>query len=199
MSGGSRQNTTATTNQSALTNSSIRNNPILNESVGVGTDFINRALQFGEEDPLTTGARDVVGDTLSGQNLGEENPFLERVFNRGADAITQRLQGGFSRAGRNIAAARPVAADELGSFRAQLFGDNFQRERDRQVNAVGQAQGLAPIDQFLRRLGQLGNVAGRDVSGSSVSSGTTDQTTRERSSVLDRVLGIGASLFLPGA
>lgn len=169
-------------------NTAIRNAPILDQSVGIGTNRINRSLLFGEEDANTGAARDLVGSTLQGDFLGQNNPFLEDQFNQGADAITQRLNTNFARSGRNISAARPVAADELGSLRAGIFGPAFERERDRQVAAVGQAQQLNPLDQFLERLQQLGGVTGREIN----SSGSA--TTREKKSVLDRVLGV-ASLF----
>ena len=181
MSGGSRTNTAGS--------SFTRVNPTgAAPLIGAGQTAAFGAFE-GNEDPITRRSRELLEQTIGGDFVGAENPALEQVFNRGADRITQRLQGGFSRAGRNIGAGRPVAADELGSFRAQLFGNNFENERQRQQAAVTQGQGLNPVDQFLRRLGILSDAGGRDVAT------TEDETTRERKSVLDRIFGIGSTIF----
>jgi len=180
--------TTTGQSQSSVSQTNVRNNPFLDRSLGLGVGATNNAFSLGLEDANTLAAQDLTGQTLRGDFLGVNNPGLQAEFDRGADAITQRLNSSFSGAGRNIAAGRPVAADELGSLRAGLFGPAFERERDRQVAAVGQAQQLNPLDNFLDRLGRLSGVAGRDVNSADASTGSS--TTKEKLSVLDRVLGV---------
>lgn len=70
---------------------------------------------------------------------GASNPSLDAVFNRGADAITQRLQSSFAGSGRNIDSASPVAADEMGSLYAGIYAPAYENERNRQL-AYGQQQ-----------------------------------------------------------
>lgn len=184
MSGGSRTNTSSSgTSFNRITNTGAA--PL----VGLGQTAAFGAFE-GNEDPITRRSRELLEQTIGGDFLAGESPGLEAVFNRGADAITQRLQGDFSRAGRNIGAARPVAADELGAFRANLALGREGRERAFQTQAINQGQQFNPVDQLLSRLGVLSDVGGRDIAGSS----SGDSTTREKKSVLDRVLAV-ASLF----
>jgi hypothetical protein len=189
MSGGSRTNTASSGTSNNFTR--VGPNPFVSSLIPTGSTEAFSALR-GAEDPITQRSRELLEGTIGGDFVSGQNPALEAVFNRGADAITQRLQGDFSRAGRNIGAARPVAADELGSFRAQLDLGNLARERPLQQAAIAQGQQLNPVDQFLRRLGILSDAGGREVQ--TQGSFTGSDTTREKQSVLDRVLGI-AGLF----
>ena len=134
---------------------------------------INRLFNRGREgSPLTDAAGGLTGATLRGDFLSpDSNPFLAQTFNRAADLTRTRLDSEFAGAGRNLGAARPARSEELQTLAADIFGGNFQRERDRQAGAVGQAQSLAnqdfadiqamidaggfPVDQFINRLAAL--------------------------------------------
>jgi len=201
---------TTTTNQSGFSNSNnrivsddasrntVRNDQRLDPTVAAAIGDINSARAFGDRDPNSNAARNLIGQTLQGDFLPGNNTALEGIFNQGADKITNRLNTSFSRAGRNTGAARPVAADELGSFRAQLFGPAFENERNRQTAAIGQSQQFNPLDQFLGRLQGLAGVAGntstsnadslRDITSRTASSGSG--TSEERASFLDRAFGV---------
>lgn len=91
---------------------------------------------------------------------GASNPYLDSVFNRGADAITQRLQSSFAGSGRNIDAASPVAADELGSLYAGIYAPAYENERQRQYGFDTQRLGIGASgyeserDRMLQDLGQ---------------------------------------------
>lgn len=97
--------------------------------------------------------QDLVSQTLQGQFLSPNtNPYLDAQFNRGADQITNRLNTSFARSGRDIAAGRPAAADELGTFAANLYGNAYNFERGMQQNALAGAQQFDPLNLFINRL-----------------------------------------------
>jgi len=105
---------------------------------------------------LLPSAQGLVQDTLGGKFLSpDSNPYLEATFNRGADLIQNRLNTSFGSQGRDLAAARPAAADELGSFASQLFGNAYNFERQNQIGAADQAQSFDPLNQFINRLAGL--------------------------------------------
>ena len=122
--------------------------------------------------PLINDAKNLTGQTIRGDFLSpDSNPFLEGTFNRAADLTRGRLDSEFSGAGRNLGAAAPARSDELQTLASNIYGGNFQAERDRQQQAVGQSQPLAqddfrniqamidagsfPVDQFIDRLSAL--------------------------------------------
>ena len=101
-------------------------------------------------------SQDLVGSTLKGDFLSpDSNPFLQGTFDRAADLTKGRLDSEFSGAGRNLGAAAPARSDELQTLVSNIFGGNYQAERDRQVSAVGQASNLDPLNRFLNQLGTV--------------------------------------------
>jgi len=110
-------------------------------------------------DPVGSGNRligqsqDLVSQSLAGDFLTpDSNPFLQDTFNRAADLTRTRLSSEFAGSGRNLGAALPARSEELQTLASNIFGGNFQRERDRQTSAIDQAQGLDPINQLINRL-----------------------------------------------
>lgn len=98
-------------------------------------------------------AQGVVGNTLAGDFLSpSSNPFLKSTFNRAADLTRTRLSSEFAGSGRDLGAARPARSEELQTLASNIFGQNFQAERDRQLAAVDQAQSLDPINMLINRL-----------------------------------------------
>lgn len=109
--------------------------------------------------------QDLVSQTLQGQFLSpNSNPYLQAQFNEGADQITNRLNTSFARSGRDLAAGRPAAADDLGNFAANLYGNAYNMERGMQQNALNQAQGYDPLNLFINRLAGIVPNAGGVVS-----------------------------------
>lgn len=106
--------------------------------------------------------QDLLSNTLQGKFLSpDSNPYLEANFNRGADLITNRLNTSFARSGRNLEAGRPAAADDLGSFASQLFGNAYNFERGMQQNALSQSQAYDPLNLLINRLaGIIPNAGG---------------------------------------
>ena len=144
-----------------------------------GSDQLNRQRQTSgldalfnrgqEGSSLLNQAQDTTESTLRGDFLSpDSNPFLQQTFDRAANLTQGRLDTEFSGAGRNLGAARPARSEELQTLSSNIFGGNFQQERDRQLQAANQAAPLAgadfqniqaqidsgsfDIDQFINRL-----------------------------------------------
>jgi hypothetical protein len=104
-------------------------------------------------DRLIPRSREVVDQTLAGDYLSpDSNPFLQGTFNRAADLTRGRLDSEFAGAGRNLGASMPARSEELQTLASNIYGGNYQAERDRQFNSVGQAQSLDPLNQLLNRI-----------------------------------------------
>lgn len=98
-------------------------------------------------------AQGLTQSTLEGKFLSpESNPYLSATFNQGADRILQRLNTGFGQSGRDLAAARPAGADELGSFASSLYGNAYNFERGNQIGAISDANAQDPLNLFINRL-----------------------------------------------
>lgn len=95
----------------------------------------------------------LIGNTLAGNFLTPEtNPFLEQTFNRAADLTRTRLSSEFAGAGRDLSAAMPARSEELQTLASNIFGGNFQAERDRQNAALSQGLQFDPLNLFINRL-----------------------------------------------
>lgn len=150
MSSGPR-NVTSTTN----TNPPAFLQRPLEQAAGFATDRLTQDMAGGGLGPseLNDNAANLVNNTVQGDFLSpDSNPFLEGTFNRAADLTRGRLDSEFSGAGRNLGAQAPARSEDLQTLASNIFGGNFQAERDRQQSAVGQAQGFDPLNQFINRL-----------------------------------------------
>lgn len=97
--------------------------------------------------PLLNQAQQTTQQTLAGDFLRPgTNPFLQGTFDRAADLTRGRLDTEFAGAGRNLGASQPARSEELQTLASNIFGGNFQAERDRQLTAAGQAAPLAGAD-----------------------------------------------------
>ena len=101
-------------------------------------------------------AQGLTSQTLGGDFLNpESNPFLQGTFDRAADLTRGRLDTEFAGAGRNLGASFPARSDELQTLASNIFGGNFQAERDRQQNAIVSASDLDPLNRFIDQLGGI--------------------------------------------
>lgn len=171
------------------------------------TALANRGLQGS---PVTGAAQDLTTQTLQGDFLNS-NPYLDQTLNRAADLTRTRLSSEFAGAGRDIGASLPARSEELQTLASNIYGQNYQAERGRQMQAAQQAIPLAnqdftdinalidaanlPLDQFINRIGALAPAAG----GTAVS--TQPLTRNTAGGVLGGAssgFALGSSLF-PGA
>lgn len=112
-----------------------------------GIDMVqNRALQGS----ATVGnAENQLNSMISG---GNTNPFLDQMFQAGADKVKANVNGNFAAAGRYGSGAHTgTLADSLGNMAAQMYGGAYENDRARQMQAIG----MAP---------QFGNLAYQDAS-----------------------------------
>lgn len=97
-------------------------------------------------------------DTLGGQYLNA-NPYIDKTYNRAADQVQSRVNSQFGMAGRTGSGMnQSVMANDLGSLATDIYGQNYQQERNRQQ----QMMAFAPMLDQLRyadvnQLGQIGN------------------------------------------
>lgn len=83
-------------------------------------------------------ATGILSNAPTSQFGAATNPALDATFNRAADQVQNRLQSSFAGSGRNIGAARPVAADELGDLAQRIYGGAYESERDRMASDLAQ-------------------------------------------------------------
>lgn len=103
---------------------------------------------------LNDNAANLVNNTIQGDFLNS-NPYLDQTFNRAADLTRGRLDSEFAGSGRNLGASMPARSEELQTLASNIYGGNYQAERDRQTGALGQAQGYDPLNQYLNRLASI--------------------------------------------
>lgn len=141
---------------------------------------------------LIPGAQGLVGRTVAGDFLTPDtNPFLQQTFNRAADLTRTRLASEFARSGRDLSASLPARSDELQTLAANIFGTNFQRERDRQIAAIGQTPAVDPTNIAIDRIAALAPAAG----------GTAVSSTPVSRNIGGGALGgaaLGSAFGLPG-
>lgn len=97
----------------------------------------------GAQSALDLNQRTLAGDFLSPSS----NPWLQQTFDAGADALQGRLGSQFAGAGRNVGpnaggAFQGATSQGLSSLAGDIFGGNYQQERQRQMQAMGMAPGL---------------------------------------------------------
>ena len=97
----------------------------------------NRALSGS---PLTREAQNLSLNTLRGDFLSGNNPYLQQAV---LDPITQNVQSQFSRAGRLGSGANQ---DVLARSLATPLMQNYENERSRQNQMIGAAPSLARAD-----------------------------------------------------
>lgn len=107
--------------------------------------------------PLNNAAQANALTTLNGGFMGK-NPYLDETFNRAAGAVTNQVQSNFAGAGRNAQGidAAGFAADQYNGLANQIYGGNYQAERDRQQQALALAPSIAQQDYI--DIGQMANV-----------------------------------------
>lgn len=111
-----------------------------------------RALQGS---PLVDAAQGLNLQTLQGGFLNS-NPYLDATFDQAAAGVNRSLDTTLARGGRDVNANMGARQSGLNELSNQIYGGNYQMERDRQMGAMNSAAGLAREDYF--DIGQLGQV-----------------------------------------
>jgi len=107
--------------------------------------------------PLNAGAQNLAQNTLDGKYLNS-NPFMDNMFQQGSDKIAENVNAQFSTAGRTGSGAHSGRmAEEMGDLYNNMYGGQYQQERQNQMNTMQIAPQLAETDyNDAARLGQVG-------------------------------------------
>ena len=126
--------------------------PLLNQANTQVSNVLNGSF-------AASPAQQYLGGTASGAYLNN-NPYLDAMFNRGADAITNRINATAGLRGRaGSGAHQQVLQRGLGGLATEVYGQNYQQERTRQLNAATSLQQAYESD-LARRMNAVG-VAGQ--------------------------------------
>ena len=115
----------------------------------------NRALN----NPLLASSQSEINNILQGNYLDPStNKYSQQLYDQIAGDVTSGVQSQFSKAGRlGSAANQEVLASELGKLGTQVYGDQYNRERENMVNATQIAPQLAQADYTdIQALGGIG-------------------------------------------
>lgn len=131
------------------------NQPRVAQQNGATIDAL-RGIQGIAHDgsPITGAAGGLAADTLSGKFLGS-NPYLDQTFNQAALATQGQLASQFAGHGRNVDQSEGNRAQQLNDLATQIYGGNYQAERDRQQQTLGMSPmlGQAQYSDMDRLLG----------------------------------------------
>ena len=104
----------------------------------------NQAIQgitnLATNNPTLGSASNYVQSVLSGSPAS--NPYLDSMFNQGANAVQNRLESEFAGAGRNVIGSAPVQADELNNLATKLYGGAYNTGVQQQENALASAPNI---------------------------------------------------------
>jgi len=108
--------------------------------------------------PLNEGAKSLIGSTMNGDYLNN-NPYLDGMFQQGADKISGNVNAQFSGAGRTGSGAHAGRlAEEQGDLYNNIYGGQYAAERKNQLGAATLAPSLAANDYAdMDRLAQVGS------------------------------------------
>lgn len=97
--------------------------------------------------PVTRAGQGLVTDTLNGKYLDPNtNPYLTSTFNKAAQDTQAAGEAQYAGTGRNVQAGAPQRMDLLSNLATQIYGGNYQNERQNQTAALGYASPLAEAD-----------------------------------------------------
>lgn len=97
--------------------------------------------------PVIQAGQGLVTDTLNGKYLDpNSNPYLKSTFDQAAQASQASGEAQFAGTGRNVQAGAPQRNDLLSSLATQIYGGNYQQERQNQLGALNYASPLAEAD-----------------------------------------------------
>ena len=114
-----------------------------------------RALQGS---PNVAAAQNLNQQTLQGSFLGQGNPFVDQQIQRAIQLSRQGLDTQFAGAGRDLGAQQPARAEQVKNITNDFLFRNFDAERNRQQQAIGQAIPLGRED--FADIGRLSDVGG---------------------------------------
>ena len=108
--------------------------------------------------PTLNAANTNITNTLNGNYLDPaSNPYLKSTVNQALGDVQTRVNSQFNNSNFGSSAHQETLARDLGNQANQLYGANYSNERNNQLQAAGQAPGLASADyQDANQLQQVG-------------------------------------------
>ena len=110
--------------------------------------------------PLLNQSQTEASNILSGNYLDpNSNPYSQALFNQMSGDVASKVNSQFTKAGRfGSGANQEILADSLGNLANQVYGDQYNRERQNMVNATQIAPQLGEMDyNDIQRLNQVGD------------------------------------------
>jgi hypothetical protein len=130
-----------------IENRAMDGSPLIDQAVDQTQNIMSGSFFGGPAQTYLTA-------TAEGENL-YGTPYLDRTFNQAADKISDRVNQSAGLNGRvGSGAHQKLLQSQLGNLANDLYGQNYQRERDRQFEAAGQLQGAYESD-FARRMAAI--------------------------------------------
>jgi hypothetical protein len=97
--------------------------------------------------PVNLAAQNNATNTLNGDFMSpDSNPYLKGTFDTIAGDITSRVNSQFGNSNFGSSAHQELLTRNLGSAANDLYGQNYQAERSRQMQTMGMAPALAETD-----------------------------------------------------
>jgi hypothetical protein len=97
--------------------------------------------------PTLNAANNQVTNTLNGDYLNpDSNPYLKGTVDRALGDVQTRVNSQFNNNNFGSTAHQETLSRNLGDQANQIYGQNYNAERNNQMDAIGQAQGLASAD-----------------------------------------------------
>ena len=109
--------------------------------------------------PLLNQAQTQASDILSGKYLSPTtNPYTQALYDKMAGDVTSQVESQFSRAGRfGSGANQEILARSLGELATDVYGDQYNRERELMANTMATAPSLGAMDyDDIAKLQQVG-------------------------------------------
>ena len=109
--------------------------------------------------PLLNQAQTQASNILSGQYLDPTtNPYTQALYNKMAGDVTSQVESQFSKAGRfGSGANQEILARSLGELATDVYGDQYNRERELMANTMATAPSLGAMDyDDIAKLQQVG-------------------------------------------
>ena len=97
--------------------------------------------------PTLNAANNNITKTLNGDYLNPaSNPYLKQTVNNALDSVQTRVNSQFRGNNYGSTANQELLTKNLGDVANSIYGQNYTNERNNQLNASGQATGLASAD-----------------------------------------------------
>lgn len=152
-----------------------------------GNNFATRTLAGGQPNTFGGGVNPYTG---TGGFGAASNPHLDAMFNQAANQTQGRLQTEFAGGGRNLAAARPARAEELGNLATNIYGGAYESERNRGLQAFQGSQQIGAMGYESER-DRLASEMARNQSAQLGVLGMTPQLAQADYADIDRLRQVG--------